>query len=146
MKKSSIIMMSDEVPTDDEIVKLALAHAHHERTGRIGFWINRGDVSIVYDHDPVNVRLQIGDQFFAEPRDVFPSEVLVANIALALAAGLKNRPPIEDYHASDSLSYGVIGRSPRFEPAFAETMEAAYHNVAKFTATVKRKKLAKVQP
>jgi hypothetical protein len=117
------------------------AHLHQERVNRIGGWINAGHLRVLEDNDPDALRLQIEDQIFAEARKDFPSEQLVAGIALAIHSGMseRNRVRINDYKDSDPLEYArPVAWKRNFERS--ALLEVGYHNVARITATVKKRR------
>lgn len=110
MKTQMRMIVTDDGPVHD--VKLALAKEKHDRTVVINALFQAGHVQVMADDDPINIRIRIEDEFFAEPRDVFPTTNLIARVQLALQAGLseRNRPRIENYHAADAMSY-AYGKS-----------------------------------
>lgn len=142
------LIITDD-PVDD--VKMAMAREKHDREQRISALVGSCHVSIMCDDDPVNVRLRIEDQFFSEPRERFPSIKMVADIELALAAGLSDRltrldeqreAEIMSYHATDALVYSHPGRRAPNYSWLSELVDR------KVTATVKApaKKFAQVRP
>lgn len=147
MTRPAPMIITDWDQEKDDIVRLALATALHERTGRIGAWCNKGVISVVEDNDPLNVRLRMEDVYFSEPRAVFPSIELIAKIALAINAGLDDgqRPRIESYKGADEISYGVAAHKHYERYAsnrvWVDELEHAYHKVAQITAPVKRRGL-----
>lgn len=113
-----MIIADDDAPVRD--VLMARAKEKHDRTAVIDKLINSGRVRVMQDDDPVNVRLRIGEHYFSCLRSEFPSTVLLANLQLALRAGVGDdettqTPPyhtgrIENYHANNAMAYGVVGR------------------------------------
>lgn len=125
---SVIMTVSDN---DDWLVqesRMAKAKAHHERTSLFGQWCTAGHITVMEDNDPVNIRLRIEDEFFAEPRDRFPSTTLIAKLQLAIYAGrsCKNENPFGPPNAGS------------YHSRWAQALESAYRNVAQITATVKK--------
>ncbi len=148
MKQQMRLMISDDGPVQDAL--MAKAKEAHDRTCMIGVLTNQGHIRVLEDNDPLNIRLVLEDEVFAEPRDVFPSAVLIARLQLAINAGRSERnltvQTIVD--AADQMSrykyqYGGIagqgnhGRTYKLD-ARSLAMEQGYANVAKITAKVTR--------
>lgn len=146
--KPQMQMIIEDAPVRD--VKMALAKEKHDRTLVIDKLVNSGRVRVMQDDDPVNVRLRIGEHYFSCLRSEFPSTVLVANLQLALRAGVGDDdetmpgPPyhrgrIENYNAADAMAYGVVGMERKWRTD--AYLEAAYPLGAaeQITATVTKK-------
>lgn len=105
MAKSAMKMLIGDEPVQEAL--MAKAKSHHDRTCEIGALVNTGHVTVMVDDDPLNIRLRIEDEFFAEPRTVFPSEAMVARLHLAIHAGRSDRNLSQKEHAMDAMSYGL---------------------------------------
>lgn len=84
------IIVTDDAPVQD--VKLALAKEYHDRQQVMRELIAYRRVHVVEDNDASTIRVRVGDQVFACPRETFPTTILIANVQLALYAGVGNDP------------------------------------------------------
>lgn len=86
-------------------VRLALAKEHHDRLDVLQGLVGRGHVTIVQDENPATVTVQIDDELFSEPRDHFPTTVLMARLQLAVHAGKSDLHRVMPDHQADAISY-----------------------------------------
>lgn len=79
----------------------------HDRAQTLTKFILGHAVEVIMDMDPLYVRVRVGPHVFEDPRNAYPSEKLLANVALAVYAGEEFSPadfdigdlPDEDVHA-----------------------------------------------
>ena len=73
--------------------------ARSQRESVVGRWVNAGRCTFVTRYlvfGPTYVTVQVGDCYFDEPTEVFPSKKMITNIALALDAGMDRKGARED--------------------------------------------------
>lgn len=123
-RRLSPVLFTDEPPSKDDILKLALAMEQQQRATTMTKWFNEGLIAFIEDCDPLFIRVKIEDEVFTDPRDEFPTTAMVARVQLAIAGGRNEHrtPP---------------GGGQQW---WADAMEHAYHNVARVTGTVTRKR------
>lgn len=131
------LLVSDE-PLD--LVTIAKAHEHKQRTDAVTRLIRDGHVRVMEDNDTEVIRLRIDREFFLDRRDEFPSPGLVARLQLAVNAGQseRNRPSDPGERLYDLITPGGSIRGYNVD-TWADVAEIGYHNVAKITATVKKR-------
>ena len=128
------------INTERDIATGETARQRHERVSRIIGWFTADHLRLI-ENNPDAVTLAIEDQRFTEAREDFPSNQLVAGIALAINSGLseRNRPRIEDYDRAGAMEYArPVAWKRNFERS--ALLEVGYHNVARITATVKKRR------
>jgi len=129
--------------SDEEIddAKIAKAMEHHRRVGEFGRMCNVGQIHIMAIGS--TVKMTVGEGVvFSEDADVFPSEQLMARLALAIR-GL-NIGEASALSAYDQFQHSraSVGRSD-----ISMAIEIGYSNVQKITATVKdRRKAGGLRP
>lgn len=155
MKRQMRLLTGDE-PVND--VKMALMKERHDRDNTVSDWVAAGKVRILYNDDPVNITLVVGDNSFTCLRTEFPTTLMVAQMGLALASGQGDEgtwgaEQIKNYHAADAMAYSSMYISRReledlygdaWGPSVTETfMESPALNAV--TATVKTTVKAKIK-
>lgn len=139
------MLITDDPTTSDDIVKMARVAELEVRARTMHGWIDSGDVNIILDDDPLNIRIQVGTEVFADPRDQFPTIATLARVQLALHAGLTSKDNgvgerwINTY-GHDLRAQQAIFRGDR---ALPPGPYAWYDEAADFTATVTKAKKAK---
>lgn len=102
-KPYSKMIVTDEPAMDREILALAQSRAQRERLEKLSAWVGQRKVSIVPDDNPETITVQIEDQLFPCPRKQFPSIELIAQLGLALQAGLTD---MNRRTTVDAMAYG----------------------------------------
>lgn len=100
---------------NEQIARMARKAEHHERCVMFQRYLKEGHVEVLCDAEPLFVRVQIEDEILRDPRDDFPTTLMMAKLALAIAAGRSHRrlQRIESYHAADAMSYAFnSGKAP----------------------------------
>lgn len=93
--------------------RMTKARAKHNRAMLMAEWVHKGHVRYASDPTPATLCVRIGDQEFTELKKVFPSSVMITQIALARQAGLSCRrlvefdPNLMNYHSNDVISFGA---------------------------------------
>jgi hypothetical protein len=140
MNKVMPIVFSDDL--SDDIVALAKIEQIHRRVSQLGYWINEGHCRVM-KQDADHVCIRVNTEFFRDRTEDFPTETLMARISLALASGITDRdhrPPIMDYHPTDTLSFDRVSGIGSNHHDTAELLAVGYNNVAKLSRNyVKRK-------
>jgi len=104
-------LMIDDAPVKD--VKMALAKEHHDREQTIRALMAKGRCSVVQDNCATHITVRVDTEHFTDIREKFPTTILMANIQLALAAGLDDRnrkgDPYDEMsnHMHDAMAYGI---------------------------------------
>jgi len=104
-------LMIDDAPVKD--VKVALAKEHHDREQTIRALMAKGRCSVVQDNCATHITVRVDTEHFTDIREKFPTTILMANIQLALAAGLDDRnrkgDPYDEMsnHLHDAMAYGI---------------------------------------
>lgn len=128
-KPMNLIVSSHDAHVSD--VRLALAKEHHDRLNVLQGLVGRGHVTIVQDENPATVTVQIDDELFSEPRDHFPTTVLMARLQLAVHAGKSDlhRMTSAIDHQADAMSYTMAGLKQHESRAFRRGLPAdvIYH-------------------
>lgn len=130
----NLIVSSHDAHVSD--VRLALAKEHHDRLNILQGMVGQGHVTIVQDENPATVTVQIDDELFSEPRDHFPTTVLMARLQLAVHAGksdlyrmTREGSSAIDDHQADAMSYTMAGLKQHTSRAFRRGLPAdvIYH-------------------
>lgn len=143
--------MASERKVARDIQRMAAAAKAQQRRHTLQRWMSQGHVSIVNDDDPLNIRVQIEDEYFSGPRETFPTSELIAKLALALAAGQSDtkRNTLQDdmYAQMGAYAFTSSFRVSKTREELGYAYDQCWlDEAAPITATVKPRKQRGLRP
>lgn len=133
---------------NEQIARMARKAEHHDRCVMFQRYLKEGHVEVLCDAEPLFVRVQIEDEILKDPRDDFPTTLMMAKLALAIAAGRSHRRQrSENDHTADAMSY-AFNAGPQYNYNRVWFDEAGPISIdwQKITATVKPRKQKGLRP
>jgi hypothetical protein len=136
----------------DEVVKRALDLEYKARKDAFATLQAQGHVTVMQDDDPLNIRVRVDEEYFAEPRTDWPSTLLMAKLQLSIAAGNsdRNSPPYEGAYTGRWNSRAIMEEHYPLQKSDAvwydEMNDFKLYERAAVTATVKPRKMKGLRP
>lgn len=136
MKPQMQLIISDK-PVHE--ARMTNARKQHDRRLAIDALVAQGHVEIMNDMNPKEIRVRVADEYFIDPRRLFPTEKLLARVQLAVNAGnsCQNFDKQSELrrHALDMMAYGFKAKKFDTLGLFGDTHIGQFTNAV--TATVK---------